>query len=84
MKLHCHGCASLRNWNFATRWRGRGGRGCQERFMHLVWRGQEKGELMHLGWEAVGGRSEHLGGEQGLCEFLVSRFLVLLSQLGDC
>lgn len=46
--------------------------------------GPGKGELVHLGWEAVGGRSEHLGGEQGLCEFLESRFLVLLPQLGDC
>lgn len=47
--------------------------------------GPGKGELVHLGgkqWEvevSTWGR-----GEQGLCEFLVSGFLVLLPQLGDC
>lgn len=43
--------------------------------------GPGKGELVHLGWEAVGGKSEYLGGEQGLCEFLVSGFLVLCLSL---
>lgn len=46
--------------------------------------GPGKVELVHLGWETVGGRSEHLDGEQGLWEFLVSEFLALLPQFGDC
>lgn len=33
-------------------------------FVYLMWRGQEKVELVPLGWEAVGGKGEHLDGEQ--------------------
>lgn len=49
----------------------RGGVKKDKEFVYLMWRGQEKVELVPLGWEAVGGKGEHLGGEQGLRELVL-------------